>query len=90
MPRIPYRFPTPGTDIVADRILERRGARGLTPLDGMLLNAPDVANGWNSFIGGLRNRTSLSDDVRELMVSSAVESEIHLHLRQMRGIPPHG
>jgi hypothetical protein len=70
MPRIPYRYPAPSTDAVADRIRQRRGARGLTPLDGMLLNAPVVADGWNTFVGGLRNRTSLRDDIRELMVRS--------------------
>lgn len=35
----------------------------------MLLNAPNVADGWNTFVGGLRTRTSLRDDLRELMVS---------------------
>ena len=69
MPRVPYRYPAPSTDAVADRIRQRRGVRGLTPLDGMLLNAPNVADGWNTFVGGLRTRTSLRDDVRELMVS---------------------
>ena len=69
MPRVPYRYPAPSTDAVADRIRQRRGVRGLTPLDGMLLNAPNVADGWNIFVGGLRTRTSLRDDVRELMVS---------------------
>lgn len=69
MPRIPYRYPEPGVDAIADRIRARRGERGLTPLDGTLLNAPDVADGWNTFVGGLRQRTSLRDDVRELMVS---------------------
>lgn len=72
MPRVPYRYPAPSTDAVADRIRQRRGARGLTPLDGMLLNAPNVADGWNTFVGGLRTRTSLRDDIRELMVSPGV------------------
>lgn len=70
MPRIPYRFPAKGEDAVADRIRERRGARGLTSLDGTLLNAPMVADGWNTFIGTLRQRNSLPDDVREILVSA--------------------
>lgn len=70
MPRIPYRFPAKGEDEVADRIRERRGpARGLTSLDGTLLNAPMVADGWNTFIGTLRQRNSLPDDIREILVS---------------------
>lgn len=69
MPRIPYRFPAKGEDQVADRIRERRGpARGLTSLDGTLLNAPMVADGWNTFIGTLRQRNSLPDDIREILV----------------------
>jgi hypothetical protein len=70
MPRIPYRFPAKGEDEVADRIRERRGARGLTSLDGTLLNAPMVADGWNTFIGTLRQRNSLPDDIREILVSA--------------------
>ncbi len=73
MPRVPYRFPPPGADAVADRIRERRGARGLTSLDGTLLNAPLVADGWNTFIGTLRTKNSLPDDIRELMVRLQVD-----------------
>lgn len=69
MPRVPYRFPEPGEDPVADRVRERRGARGLTPLDATLLNAPGIADGWNKLIGTLRTQNSLPDDIRELMVS---------------------
>lgn len=43
MPRIPYQNPAPGTSAIADAIRTRRGARGLTPLDQALLNAPDYA-----------------------------------------------
>lgn len=72
MPRVPYRNPKAGEDPIADRVRERRGARGLTPLDATLLNAPGVADGWNSLIGTLRSKNSLPDDVRELMVSRYV------------------
>jgi hypothetical protein len=50
MPRIPYRLPTAGTDTIADAIRERRGARGLTPLDGTLLNAPAIAVKFHIYI----------------------------------------
>ncbi|KAN0060687.1 hypothetical protein ACQY0O_007345 [Thecaphora frezii] len=69
MPRIPYRYPAPGVDPIADAIRERRGpARGLTPLDGMLLNAPAIANGWNTILGATRTANSIPDDLRELMI----------------------
>ncbi len=70
MPRIPYRYPAAGTDPIADAIRERRGpVRGLTPLDGMLLNASPIASGWNSLLGAVRTKSSLPDDIREIMVS---------------------
>jgi hypothetical protein len=73
MPRIPYRYPPAGADPIADAIRERRGpARGLTPLDGMLLNAPAIANGWNNLLGAVRTKNSLPDDVREIMVGVAL------------------
>lgn len=43
MPRIPYKNPAKGTSPIGDAIRERRGARGLTPLDQALLNAPEIA-----------------------------------------------
>lgn len=54
---------------MADAIRQRRGERGLTPLDGMLLNAPPIAEGWNKLLGGVRTGSSLQDDLREIMVS---------------------
>lgn len=69
MPRIPYRYPPKGIDPIADAIRERRGPeRGLTPLDGSLLNAPAIANGWNTLLGATRTKNSIPDDLRELMV----------------------
>ncbi|KAJ9093478.1 hypothetical protein QFC19_008337 [Naganishia cerealis] len=93
MPRIPYRFPSQGEDPVADRIRERRGARGLTSLDGTLLNAPMVADGWNTFIGTLRQRNSLPDDVREILIlrvasvnRAAFEWVHHEHVGRAAGL----
>lgn len=52
---------------VADRIRARRGGR-LTPLDRMLLHSPPFADGWNSLLGAIRGRGTLSGDLRELAV----------------------
>jgi hypothetical protein len=45
MSRIPPKYPPPGSSEVGDKIRARRGDRGLTPLDGALLNAPEMAVG---------------------------------------------
>lgn len=68
MPRIPYRYPAPGVDAVADAIRERRGARGMSALDGSLMNAPPIANGWNTLLGATRTKNTIPADVREMMI----------------------
>ncbi|KAI0472970.1 AhpD-like protein [Xylariaceae sp. FL0804] len=72
--RIPYipdppPFP-PGSDsaAVATRVAARRHPRPLQPLDRALLHAPPIADGWNSFLGSVRERSSLSPGLRELAV----------------------
>ncbi|KAK7040729.1 hypothetical protein VNI00_009635 [Paramarasmius palmivorus] len=65
---VPGRYPAPGVSPIADRIRERRGARGLTPLDGTLLHVPPVADGWNSLLGAIRTKGKIPGDVRELMI----------------------
>ncbi|KAL0958766.1 hypothetical protein HGRIS_014099 [Hohenbuehelia grisea] len=62
------RYPEPGTSPIGDRIRERRGARGLTPLDGTLLHAPAIADGWNALLGAIRTKGALPGDVREIMI----------------------
>lgn len=67
MPRVPYV----STDLagpIADAIRARRGERGLTALDRSLLNAPNVAEGWNKLLGAIRTGSSLRDDLREIIV----------------------
>lgn len=76
MPRVPYQYPQPGSNAVADQIRSRRGARGLSPLDATLLNAPAIAEGWNKLIGTLRTGNSLPGDIRELMVGINALSSI--------------
>jgi hypothetical protein len=67
--RVLGRCPPPGASVIADKIRERRGARGLTPLDVTLLHVPEIADGWNSLLGAVRTKGRLPPDVRELMVS---------------------
>ena len=63
------RYPPPGTDTHADAIRERRGARGITPLDANLLHVPPVAGGFNALLGAVRTKGKLPADLREAMVS---------------------
>lgn len=51
-----------------DRISARREPRPLLPLDLALLHNPEIADGWNSFLGAIRTKTSLGDDVREISI----------------------
>jgi 4-carboxymuconolactone decarboxylase len=51
----------------AHLVRARRGGR-LSDLDRLLLHSPPVAEGWNAQLGALRARTTLPDDVRELVV----------------------
>jgi len=72
--RLPYT-PNPPTSAsptdaaIIARIQERRHPRPLQPLDLTLLHAPAVADGWNSFLGAIRTRTSIPDDLREIAIS---------------------
>ncbi|KAF9474651.1 alpha/beta-hydrolase [Pholiota conissans] len=65
---VPGRYPPPGTDPYADAIRERRGARGLTPLDANLLHVPAIAGGYNTMMGAIRTGGKLPGDIREAMI----------------------
>ncbi|KAF9501968.1 hypothetical protein BDN71DRAFT_1438723 [Pleurotus eryngii] len=64
--RVPYIFPAPGIDPLADAIRERHGT--LLDLDGLLLNAPKLASGWNDLFGVIRDGNSLPGTMRELFI----------------------
>lgn len=71
--KIPYvdnppETTTPEDAAIVARIQARRAPRPLIPLDLALLHAPPVADGWNSFLGAIRTKTSLPDDLRELAI----------------------
>lgn len=67
---VPPLYPPPGASAIADAIRVRRGpARGLSPLDGTLLQIPAFAEGWNTLLGAVRTKGKLHAEVREIMVS---------------------
>ncbi len=59
---------TPPEEEIVQRVLARRGSRGLIPLDRTLLHSPPVADGWNSLLGAIRTKTSLPTDLREIVI----------------------
>lgn len=72
--RVPYvsnppPTTTPEDAAIVERITARRHPRPLQPLDLALLHSPPVADGWNSFLGAVRTKTTLGADVRELAIS---------------------
>ncbi|PTB64213.1 hypothetical protein BBK36DRAFT_1178644 [Trichoderma citrinoviride] len=71
LPYVPDPPPasTPQDAAIVQRIRDRRAPRPLQALDLTLLHSPPVADGWNSFLGAIRTRTSLAADVRELAIS---------------------
>jgi len=73
--RLPYVDPstspalqTPEGASIVERVRARRAPRPLQALDLTLLHSPAIADGWNSFIGAVRTKTTLSDDVREIAI----------------------
>lgn len=67
VPNPPENLSAPEEEVV-QRILARRGSRGLIPLDRTLLHSPPVADGWNSLLGAIRTKTSLPADLREIAI----------------------
>ncbi|KAF1945620.1 hypothetical protein EJ02DRAFT_441705 [Clathrospora elynae] len=65
----PSEPPNEETRPIYERIAERRKPRPLIPLDLALLHNPAVADGWNSFIGAIRTKTSIPEGLRELAIS---------------------
>jgi alkylhydroperoxidase family enzyme len=70
--RVPYAPSTPQRPEDApiyERIAARRAPRPLIPLDLALLHNTAVADGWNSFIGAIRTKTSLPPAISELCIA---------------------
>jgi alkylhydroperoxidase family enzyme len=71
--RIPYIPNPPPTssreeEAIVAAIAARRHPRPIQPLDLALLHSPHVAAGWNTFVGAIRTKTLLADDLRELAI----------------------
>ena len=66
MPRIPY-LPADLAEPreIVDAVRARRGGT-LLNLDRMLLHSPELAAGWNAYLGAVRTRLALSPKLREL------------------------
>jgi AhpD family alkylhydroperoxidase len=61
---------TPGTQSelaeIEANILKERGR--ISPLYRVLLNSPEIAQGWESLLTAVRNRSSLHPSLRELII----------------------
>jgi isovaleryl-CoA dehydrogenase len=69
VPYAPSTAPNEEARPVYERIAERRKPRPLIPLDLALLHNPSVADGWNSFIGAIRTKTSVPEGLKELAIA---------------------
>ncbi|GAB1196517.1 hypothetical protein APSETT444_005789 [Aspergillus pseudonomiae] len=81
------------THEIYSRIATRRSPRPLIPLDLALLHAPQVADGYNSFVGALRSKTILHAAFLELSISriavlnkAVYEWNIHAPLALKAGV----
>src|SRR5687767_7375414 len=61
VPYAPSTAPDEESRPIYERIAARRAPRPLQPLDLALLQNPAVADGWNSFIGAIRTKTTVPD-----------------------------
>ncbi|KAL5116981.1 hypothetical protein ACEQ8H_005066 [Pleosporales sp. CAS-2024a] len=94
--RVPYAPSSPPDEAsrpIYERIAERRKPRPLIPLDLALLHNPAVADGWNSFIGAIRTKTSVADRLKELAISRVAvlnqavhEWDVHAALAVKAGV----
>ena len=51
---------------IEKKIIEERGR--ISPLYQPLLNAPEIAQGWEALLTAIRNRNSLSPAIREMII----------------------
>lgn len=67
MARIPYAdSQNPAVKPLADRIVAERGE--VLHLYRMLLNSPPVAEGWLTYLTAIRQKSSLSGAIREMVI----------------------
>lgn len=89
MARIPY-VPADLAEprAIVDAVRARRGGT-LLNLDRMLLHSPELASGWNTFLGAVRTKLALSPKLRELAmcvvaVLNGAEYEFVQHAPEFR------
>jgi alkylhydroperoxidase family enzyme len=93
VPYAPSTAPTEESKPIYERIAERRKPRPLIPLDLALLHNPSIADGWNSFIGAIRTKTSVPAALLELAISRVAvlnhavhEWDVHAALALKAGV----
>lgn len=76
---------------IEDRILQERGRISL--LYQVLLNSPPIAQGWESMLTAVRNKTSVPAELRELMIlrvavlnKASFEFDAHIPHAQKAGV----
>ncbi len=84
MPRVPY-VPADLAEPrgIVDAVRARRGG-ALLELDRMLLHSPELALGWNGYLGAVRGQLKLAPRLRELAmcvvaVLNGADYEFHHH-----------
>ena len=70
LPYVPNPVPTANAEeaAIVERVIARRGTDGIKELDLTLLHAPPLTDGWNSFYSNIRERTTLTHDIREIAI----------------------
>jgi len=70
----PPQFSDPEDQAIVDRIKARRPGNKLLDLDRTLLIAPQIASGWNAFLGSIRTQpnNSLPDSIRQVAIARTV------------------
>ena len=93
VPYAPKEPPTPADKPIYERIAARRAPRPLIPLDLALLHNTSVADGWNSFIGAIRTKTTIDPHVNELAISRVAvlnhavhEWDVHAQIALKAGV----
>lgn len=97
VPYAPKEPQTPEDAAIYERIAARRAPRPLIPLDLALLHNTAVADGWNSFIGAIRTKTSLAASIKEFAIARVAvlnhavhEWDVHAQLALEAGISKPG
>ena len=92
MARIPYADPnSEQTRPLVDRIVKERGS--VLHLYQMLLHSPPIAEGWLNYLTAVRQKTSLSGAIRELVIvriaqinGAQYEADQHIPIALQEGV----